>query len=272
MGIDTQNTAKFVKQRRKDNSWYAFLSVATVLVFLLLWELLAIMGVFPPNKVPAPTDVFRALVFKMTNTGPDGATLQVNILASLQVSLSGLLLATLIGVPLGLLMGWYRSFDRMIRPLFEILRPIPPVAWIPLAILWIGVGLQAKAAIIFLSAFVPCVINSYTGIRQTNPTLINVAKTFGAKDFYIFLHVGVPSAVPMIFAGVRVALANAWGTLVAAEMVAASAGLGYMINMARQFNRIDVIVLGMACIGTLGFLFTWLFGLLERKIVKGRTV
>ena len=261
------------KNRKKKRIYkYALISFATVLCFVLIWELITKMGIVSPNKVPAPTDVFSAFIFKLSSTGPDGSTIQNNIFASLLVSVSGLGLAVVIGIPLGLLMGWYKMFDRFMRPVFEILRPIPPVAWIPLTILWVGVGLGAKAVIIFFSAFVPCVINSYTGIRQTNITLINVAKTFGANDFYIFLHVGVPSSIPMIFAGIRVALANAWGTLVAAEMVAASAGLGYMINMARNFGRIDIVVLGMLCIGLLGFIFTWIFGKVEHKIVKGRTV
>ena len=260
------------QQRKKEKIKYTLISAGTVIVFVLLWQMLAGAGVIDENKLPAPADVFDAFIYKLHSTGPDGATIQENILVSLQVSVTGLALAVVIGIPLGLLMGWYKIFDRFIRPVFEILRPIPPVAWIPLTILWVGVGLGAKAVIIFFSAFVPCVINSYTGIRQTNQTLVNVAKTFGAGNFWMFLHVGVPSSVPMIFAGIRVALANAWGTLVAAEMVAASAGLGYMINMSRNFGRIDVVVLGMVCIGMLGYIFTWLFGKIEKKIMKGRTV
>lgn len=259
-------------KKKKKNYKYSLLSVATVCAFLLIWQFIAQTGMVSANKVPAPTQVFQAFFFKLHSTGPDGSTIQKNILASLLVSVSGLGLAVVVGIPLGLFMGWYKIFDRFMRPVFEILRPIPPVAWIPLTILWVGVGLGAKAVIIFFSAFVPCVINSYTGIRQTNITLINVAKTFGASNFYIFLKVGIPSSIPMIFAGIRVALANAWGTLVAAEMVAASAGLGYMINMARNFGRIDIVVLGMMCIGLLGFIFTWIFGKIENKIVKGRTV
>ena len=260
------------KNKKGSKYKYAVISFLTIVVFLAIWQLIVAMGIVSANKVPAPTEVLRAFIFKLHSTGPDGSTIQQNIMASLLVSVSGLGLAIIVGIPLGLLMGWYKMFDRFMRPVFEILRPIPPVAWIPLTILWVGVGLGAKAVIIFFSAFVPCVINSYTGIRQTNVTLINVAKTFGANDFYIFLHVGVPSSIPMIFAGIRVALANAWGTLVAAEMVAASAGLGYMLNMARNFGRIDIVVLGMLCIGLLGFIFTWLFGKIENKIVKGRTV
>lgn len=115
-------------------------------------------------------------------------------------------------------------------------------------------------------------INSYTGIRQTNPAFINVAKTYGASNFYTFLHVGVPSAIPMIFAGMRVALSTSWGTLVAAEMLAASSGLGYMISMARSFGRADVVVLGMVVIGALGYIFTLLFSKIESIINKGGTV
>lgn len=252
--------------------FYMMLPALTIFAFLLIWEgAVKVVGV-DPTKVAAPTDILKAFVGKLSTKGPDGSLIQTNVLASLRVSVTGLLVAVAVGIPMGLVMGWYKLADRFIRPIFEIVRPIPPVAWIPLTILWIGVGLQAKAMIIFFSAFVPCVINSYTGIRQTSIPLINVSRTFGASDFYTFVHVGIPSAVPLIFAGMRVALANSWGTLVAAEMLSASAGLGYMINMARQFGRIDVIMLGMVCIGILGYLFTWFFDKLERRIVKGRTV
>ena len=163
--------------------------------------------------------------------------------------------------------------DRFVTPLFEIIRPIPPISWIPLTILWLGIGLKAQAFIIFFSAFIPCVINSYTGIKQTSPVLINVAKTFGASNFTIFIKVGIPSSLPITFAGIRVALGNSWSTLVAAEMLASSAGLGYMILMGRAFARPDIIVLGMLVIGIIGAIMTALLELAEKKIVKwgGRT-
>lgn len=249
---------------------YSLISFGTIAVFLIVWWALIRSGMVSEKKIPTPLKVLQAFKFKLNNSGPDGSTLLVNILTSLKVSAMGLLVASGIGIPLGILMGWYKIFEKFVKIIFEIVRPIPPISWIPLAILWFGVGFRAKTAIIFLSAFVPCVINSYTGIRQTNPVLIDVAKTFGAKDFYIFTHVGIPSAVPMIFAGLRIALSNAWATLVAAEMLAASAGLGYMINMARNFGRIDVVVVGMICIGALGALFSWFFGKLETRVLKGR--
>lgn len=216
-----------------------------------------------------PTELLTLFFTKFYDPRPDGSTLQTNILASLQVAVTGLVLAIAIGVPLGLFMGWYKGVFAFISPLFEILRPIPPVAWIPLTIVWLGIGLKAKAFIIFFSAFVPCVINSYTGIRQTNQTLINVAKTCGASNFTIFRRVGIPSALPVMFAGIRVALGNSWSTLVAAEMLAANAGLGYMIQMGRNFVRPDIILLGMGVIGGFGALFAAILGFFEKRFVRG---
>ena len=229
-------------------------------------------GVIPTTKLAAPSSVLIAFFDKLVSVNPDGATIQVNIIVSLEVVLTGLIAAVVIGTPLGLLMGWYKPVDRFVRPLFEIIRPIPPIAWIPLTILWIGIGWQARMMIIFFSAFVPCVINSYTGIRQTNQTLINVAKTFGATNFQTFIRVGVPSALPLSFAGMRIALGNSWSTLVAAELLAANAGLGYMISMGRQFVRTDIIILGMLTIGVLGFIFTAVFTRIENVAVKWRTM
>lgn len=251
---------------------YAFIAVTSVLAFLLIWQLLVYTGVLSSKILPMPTQVFTTFFEKLHSENPDGATLQHNIWVSLKIAVSGLALAIAIGVPLGLLMGWYKTVDRFVRPLFEIIRPIPPIAWIPLTILWIGIGMEAKMMIIFFASFIPCVINSYTGIKGTNQTLINVAKTYGASNFKIFLTVGVPSAMPLAFAGIKVALSSAWATLVAAELLAANAGVGYMISMGRQFGRPDIIVLGMVTIGVMGYLFNLIFDKLESIVVKWRTV
>lgn len=256
--------------KQKADARYTVMTIITFVVFLILWQLLAMFDLIG-KYTPSPVEVVQAFIFKLHSSGPDGNLLWKNILTSLQIAMSGFVLAMVIGVPLGLLMGWYKPLDRFIRPIFEIIRPIPAVSWIPLMIVWIGVGLEAKAVIIFLTAFVPCVLNSYTGIRSTNKALINVSKVYGASNFYTFLHVGVPSAVPMIFAGLRVALASSWSCLVAAEMLAASAGLGYMINMARNFGRADVVVLGMIVIGLIGYVFTAIFSVIERLVVRGGT-
>ena len=258
------------KQRRLSRKRYTLYSILTVIAFLAVWQLIVMLGL--GGIVPAPTTVFHTFIVKLTDTKPDGATLITNVLVSLQVACSGLFLAIFIGVPLGWLMGWYHSVDRFVRPIFEFIRPIPPIAWIPLTIIWLGIGLTAKAMIIFLASFIPCLINAYTGIKESNKTLINVAKTFGASDFKVFLTVAVPSSLPLTFTGIRIALNCAWSTLVAAELLAANAGIGYMISMGRSFARVDIILVGMITIGMMGFIFSWFFKKLEDLIVKWRTV
>ena len=274
--MDKQNTNRTNNDSKKKDmlgdTKYTFIAIISVLSFLLIWQMAVMFGFVSAKLLPTPVHVFTLFFEKLSSPNPDGSVIQVNILVSLSVALTGFISAVVIGVPLGLLMGWYKPVDRFVRPLFEIIRPIPPIAWIPLTILWVGIGLEAKAMIIFFSAFVPCVINSYTGIKSTNQTFINVAKTFGASNFTTFIKVGVPSAMPMAFAGMRIAFGNAWGTLVAAELLAANAGLGYMIAMGRQFARPDVIVLGMITIGMLGFIFTYILKKIENVAVRWRAV
>lgn len=262
-----ERIAKVQRERKKTAFQLTMLSVIGVLTFLLLWQLAVAAGVLPSRYVPMPSKVVELFFLKWSDPNPDGAVLGAHIVSSLQVALSGFFLAVAIGVPLGLTMGWFKGFDSFMRPIFEILRPIPPVSWIPITIIWLGLGLKAKAFIVFFSAFVPCVINAYTGIRQTSGTLINVAKICGASNFTAFRTIGIPSAMTMTFAGIRVALGNAWATLVAAEMLAANVGLGYMIQQGRQFARPDIIILGIVVIGMLGVIFTWLLGLVEGKVL-----
>lgn len=264
---DEERIKKVQEDARKSKYQLTVLSIIGVLAFLLIWQFAVMGGLLSNRYVPMPSEVVKLFFVKWVDPNPDGAVLGVHILASLQVALTGFFLAIIIGVPLGLFMGWFRGFESFMRPIFEILRPIPPVSWIPITIIWLGLGLQAKAFIVFFSAFVPCTINAYTGIRQTSPALINVAKVCGASNFTIFRKIGIPSAMTMTFAGIRVALGNAWATLVAAEMLAANVGLGYMIQQGRSFARPDIIILGIVVIGILGVIFTWLLGLVEGKVL-----
>ena len=262
-----QRIAMVQKKKRQEKRTYLLLSILGIAVFLGVWELASDLNLVNSRYLAAPSTILKLFFTKLTDPNPDGAVLGVNVLASLQVSLTGFFLAIIIGIPLGLLMGWYGGFDSFVRPIFELVRPIPPVSWIPLTIVWLGIGLPAKAFIVFFSAFVPCVINAYTGIKQTSPVLINFAKTCGASNFTTFWRIGIPSSMTMVFAGVRVALGNAWATLVAAEMLAASSGLGYMILMGRQFARPDLILLGIVVIGVIGVIFTAILGWVENKVL-----
>lgn len=264
---NNERVALVQSERRKNQYMNAMLSVAGILGFLIFWQVITATGMVGSKFLSPPMQIINLFLAKLTDPDPDGAVIGVNILSSLQIALSGFGLAIIIGVPLGLLMGWYKGIDSFVRPIFEIIRPIPPVSWIPLTIVWLGIGLTAKALIVFFAAFVPCLINAYTGIRQTSEVLKNVAKTCGASNFTVFWKVGIPSAMTLTFAGIKVAIGNAWATLVAAEMLAASSGLGYMILMGRQFGRVDLVILGIVVIGVIGTIITIFIGMVENRVL-----
>lgn len=258
------------RKRAREKVQLFLISAASVMVFLGVWETAVRLSWVNPQFVCSPSEAFAAFVDKLTQPNPDGAVLGIHIWESLKLALIGYVAAAVIGVPLGLLLGYYRTFDRLINPIFEIIRPIPPIAWIPLSVIWLGIGTTAKCFIIFLAAFVPCVINSYTGVKLTNSVLIDVAKTCGASRWKIFITVCTPSAMPLAFTGVRVALGNAWSTLVAAEMLSATAGLGYMIQQGRALGRSDIIIVGMLTIGVIGAALTAILNKLENRVIRWR--
>ena len=247
-----------------------FTSIISIVVLLALWELSVQLGWITTRFFCAPSEVLNALIEKLTNRAPDGATLPVHILSSMKISMIGFLMAVLIGTLLGLLMGWYKPVDKFIRPAFNLIRPIPAVGWIPLMIVLLGIGLAPKVFIVFLSAFVAVVLNSYAGIKLTNRAMINVSKTCGASNFTIFRRVGIPSAMPMVFTGWKVGLGLSWSTLVAAEMLASNDGLGYMILAGRQFMRVNLIMVGMLTIGVIGLILFALLNWLEKIVLKWR--
>lgn len=249
---------------------YRIISVISLLTVIFIWELLTdILKIVQSYTMPSPWSVISAFYTKLYDPNPDGATLFQHILTSLQIALTGYFFGALFGIPVGIAMAWNKKFDMFLKPIFDLVRPVPPIAWIPIMILWFGIGLPAKAAIIFISAFVPCVINAEAGIRQTSPVHIWVARTFGASNFRILRTVALPTALPLIFTGLRISLGVAWMTLVAAELLASTKGLGYMIQINRMLGRSDIIVVGMLTIGGFGALLSFVLQLFERKYVKG---
>lgn len=259
-----------VKAIRKDRIKYLSISVVVVLLVLLVWQLVVHFGLVATRFFDSPVGVVGTIIDKIGNKKPDGGLLFQHIWASAKVVWLGFFLAALIGIPLGLFMGWFRLCDRIIRPLFELVRPIPSLAWIPIVLLFLGIGVQARAVIIFTGCFVATVLNTYTGIRSTNQVHINVAKTCGASNFRTFWRVGIPSAMPMIFAGLKTSMGSAWGTIVAAEMLASSNGLGYMIQMGRSFGEVSLIMAGIIVIGILGFISSGVVSLVESFVLKWR--
>ena len=242
---------------------------ASVLLFFGIWQIIVDIGIVPRVFLATPTDVVKLLVLKMYQTQPDGALLLTHIWVSLQEALYGYLLALAFGVPLGLLMGWFYTMEGLARPIFEMIRPIPAVAWIPLTIFWFGIGMTGKVFIIWLSGIVPCVINSFTGVKLTNPTLIQMARTYGASNWQIFYQICIPSALPMVFGALQIALAACWTTLVAAELIAADTGLGFLITMGRRLVRPDMVVLGMMMVGLTGFIIGIVVDKIEKILLAG---
>lgn len=249
------------------SSW---ISGVSLIAFFLIWEAVCDFGIVSSYILVPPSEIINTFMYKLSNVDPDGATLFQHFVTSLRLALTGFSCAVIIGVPLGLLMGWYKPFDNIITPLFDLMRPIPPIAWIPISILWLGIGVTAKTFIIFLAAFVPSVINTYTGIKLTDPILIRVSRIYGASNWQTFLKIGVPSAVPMMFTGLKLSLNSSWTTLVAAELLAASQGLGFLIQMGRKLVRPDIIIVGMLTIGLTGALLAAILSKIESKIASSR--
>lgn len=241
----------------------------SVAAFFGAWEIIVQTGIVPDTMLAAPSQVVKLFFYKLTNAKPDGAVLAVHAWTSIQEAFSGYLLSLLVGIPLGLAMGWFTVVEGLARPIFEMIRPIPPIAWIPLTIFWFGIGLGGKVFIIWIAGIVPCVINSWVGVRMTNPTLIQMARTYGASDWQIFYQLCIPSALPMVFGALQIALAYCWTNLVGAELLAADTGLGFLITMGRRLAMPDLVVLGMVCVGLTGAVIGVIIDHVEKKLLAG---
>lgn len=248
----------------------SLVGVATVLGALLLWWLVTSgLRLINPLRLPAPHEVWAAFA-QIADQGYGGATLWQHALHSLWLVAKGFVAAVVIGIPLGLLMGWNRRAEALINPIFLLLRPIPALAWIPLAIVWFGLGDTGKVFVIWLTAFVPSVINTSTGARGVDTVLIAAARTQGASTAQVLRHVVIPGAAPLIFTGLRLSLQASWTTLVAAELVGAFFGLGRVLNVAGQDIFPGMILVGMAAVAVCGAATTWLLGRAERQLLNWR--
>ncbi|MDI6870180.1 MAG: ABC transporter permease [Bacillota bacterium] len=220
----------------------------------------------PEYFLPAPSQIFARYATLLREPIYGENTLLQHFLVSLRRVMMGFALGVVTGVPLGILMGWNKRVEAAVDPLFELFRPIPPIAWIPLVILWLGIGETPKIFLIWIGAFIPLVINSYTGVKQTPEILLRAARTMGAKDKDLLLEVAIPSSVPYLLAGLRVALGNCWAILVASELVAAQSGLGYMMNIARRYLDTTGVITGMLTIGVVGWLLDSVLRVVQSKI------
>lgn len=235
----------------------AVLTAVSIVAGIGIWWLLAVLGF----RLPTPVEV----VVRGAELIADG-TLIGDLGASLARVLTGFLLGTLVAIPVGFLMGWYAWARGLIEPWIQFFRTIPPLAIIPLAIVLLGIGEEPKILVIFLAAFFACVISTFQGVVNVDRTLINAARVLGAKDGGIFIRVAVPASVPFILVGMRVGLGASWATLVAAELIAAQAGLGYRMQQAQLYYDLPTIFVGLIVIGVFGLIMDRLLLLAENKL------
>ncbi|MBL8835307.1 MAG: ABC transporter permease [Alphaproteobacteria bacterium] len=248
----------------------AAIGTATIGASLLAWWLLtAVTGIVGPQRFPSPAETWAALA-QLWDPGYAGGRLPQQVYHSLRLVLLSFLAASAIGVPLGMAMGLSRRFEAFINPTFLLLRPIPPLAWIPLAIVWFGLGDGGKIFTICLAAFVPATINAYVGVRNIDPIFLAAARVHGASSAQLVRDVILPGALPLIFTGLRLSLQASWTTLVAAELVGAFFGLGRVLNVAYQDIFPGMILVGMVLVSLAGAATTMALAMVERRAIPWR--
>jgi taurine transport system permease protein len=248
-----------------------FISIATIVVLLGAWTLVTAMGWIKPLFLPSPGAVFQQFVEYLTGQANDKPLWQ-HFLASMGRVFAAFALAVVTAVPVGIAMGMSRVARGIFDPPIEFYRPLPPLSYLPLIIIWFGIDELPKVLLIFLSCFAPLALAARSGMKSASQEQINAAYSMGASYGQVIRHVILPSALPEILVGMRIAIGFGWTTLVAAEMVAASVGLGQMVLNASNFLRTDIVIMGIVVIGVVAYLFDLLMRWVERRLVpwKGR--
>lgn len=221
---------------------------------LLVWYLVTALHLFSPYLLPSPGTTLNSL-----GTLCASGELPYHLAVSLKRVFSGFFLSAFAAIPLGILCGRSRAFESYCWPLLEFLRHVPPLACIPLIILWTGIGEASKLTIIFLASFFPLFLNTYSGIKNCDPKLLEVGRSLGFSESSLVRHIQLPAALEAIAVGLQLSLGYSWRALIGAELIAASAGIGYLILDAEQMSRPDIVLVGMLCIGIIGSLIDSLF-------------
>jgi NitT/TauT family transport system permease protein len=240
-------------------------AAASLLLAAAIYEALARSGIFPAALLPTLAAVARALL-----EGLRDGSLPAHAASTLYRVLTGMGLAVVVGLPLGILMGRFRAVEGFFLPLASALMPIPSLAWVPVFILWFGLGNATAIGIVFYAALFPMLLNAWSGVRAVNPIWLRAGAAMGAGERALFWKVIIPGAFPFLITGLRQAFLRAWIAVVGAEMLAASDwGLGWVIFDAKEFLKADVMLASLAVIGLIGFAFERLvFGTLERATVQ----
>jgi NitT/TauT family transport system permease protein len=269
----TPAEGRIAEPRRNANEFPGFyarnertiLGAAAVMIFLIIWEAVARSGKIRPVFLSSPCSVTLAAL-KMVRSGEIFKHLSV----SATEFVCGFFAAAVLAVPVGLFAGWYRRLNFIIDPFISILYVTPRIAFLPLVILWLGIGLISKVTIVFLGAFLPICINTIAGVRTVDHDHLLLAKSFRSSDFHVFKTIIVPSCVPFILAGLRLAVGPALVGVFVSELFGASAGIGYLINVSGTTFQTDRVFVGIAIISCFGMLCNSLISRAERKWDKWR--
>lgn len=242
------------------------LSIATLLVLVVVWWAVTALKLISPLFLPAPQQVLHQLYVIASPQGFMDATLWQHLAASLTRILIALLAAVVIGVPVGIAMGLNDTVRGILGPLIELYRPVPPLAYLPLMVIWFGIGETSKILLIYLAIFAPVALSAVAGVRSVSQVRVRAAQALGASKLQVLRYVVLPSALPEILTGIRIGLGVGWSTLVAAELIAATRGLGFMVQSAGEFLATDVVIAGISVIALIAFSLEIGLRALQRKL------
>ena len=250
--------------KKSDKKLAALMTVIAFVSLLVIWELVAR---FTSAKMFLPPASLILSEFGKSFVQPIGSyTMPMHIVISLYRVGVAFILATFAGIALGVGMGYSRLVEAIFKPIFEFIRPIPPLAWIPMSILWFGLDDNSKFFIIFLGCFTFITVNTYDGTKNVDQTLMGAARMLGANERQVFMKVVLPSSIPYIFAGLQIAITAGWSAVVGAEMIRSSEGVGWLIVMGMSNGNTVQIMVGMLAIGIVGYVLATSMAALERKI------
>jgi ABC-type nitrate/sulfonate/bicarbonate transport system permease component len=261
-----RETAKKSRAPRRSSIFSRLKNLATLVALILVWQLVStfwLPRIDPYRAVlmPPPSQIIVA-AWELLRSGEF-----IHHLLDSLTREAVAFCAALLAVPLGIAMGWSSRINSQLEPVFEVLRPVPPLAWIPLSILWFGIGDEQNEFIIFLGMFFPILLNTTAGVKNVDPNLVRAARSLGAPERKVLTRVVFKAALPQIVTGVRIGLGIGWMALVAAELVGANSGLGFLINDARSMLRTDIIIVGMLTIGIMGLIIDASLRMLMRRLL-----
>ncbi|MCC0632382.1 MULTISPECIES: ABC transporter permease [unclassified Clostridioides] len=242
-------------------------SVLIFFIILVLWKITNYLSIWSEYILPPPEKVYSTFL-NMINDG----SIFINVYASMKRVLIGFAISTIIGVPLGIFFGIYGKVYEYFKSLINFLRNTPPLALIPMLILWFGIGEESKIIIIILASFFPIFTSTLKGIKNCDSKLIEVGRVFELSKLQIIFRIIIPNAILDIAVGLKLALGYSFRAIIGAELVAASSGLGYLISDGKEMSRTDVVIVGIIVIGLLGIITDYIFSIIVKKVSKGKMV